>query len=124
MTDSVLVDIVLQTMLVTAKVVGPSGQAWKGRNKPHRGDRAWVLGWSPEQIAARLPIEFPDDESMRISHEAIYQARFVQGRGALSRELVQCRETLFDAAVGGLEDVVDGGADLATDGCSEGLVGR
>ncbi|WP_066518397.1 IS30 family transposase [Curtobacterium ammoniigenes] len=71
-------------------VVGPSGPAWKGRNKPHRGDRGWVLGWSPEQIAARLPIEFPDDESMRISHEAIYQALFVQGRGALSRELVQC----------------------------------
>ena len=34
-------------------VPGPS-VAWKGRNKPHRGDRRWVLGWSPEQIAERL----------------------------------------------------------------------
>ena len=42
---------------------------------------------SPEQIARRLPVDFPDDETMRISHEAIYQALFVQGRGALRREL-------------------------------------
>ncbi|MET4330820.1 IS30 family transposase [Bradyrhizobium sp. i1.15.2] len=34
--------------------------------------------WSPEQIARRLPIDFPDDKTMRISHEAIYQALFVQ----------------------------------------------
>ena len=43
--------------------------------------------WSPEQIARRLPIDFPDDKTMDISHEAIYQALFVQGRGALRREL-------------------------------------
>jgi IS30 family transposase len=49
--------------------------------------------WSPEQIARRLPSEFPDDESMRISHEAIYQALYVQGRGALRRELVSCLRT-------------------------------
>jgi IS30 family transposase len=73
--------------------VGPAGPAWKGRNKPHRGDRAWVQGWSPAQIANRLPVEFPDDESMRISHEAIYQALYVQGRGALKRELVACLRT-------------------------------
>ena len=36
----------------------------------------------------RLQVDFPDDESMRISHEAIYQALYVQGRGALRRELV------------------------------------
>ena len=43
--------------------------------------------WSPEQIARRLPVDFPDDATMRIgSHEAIYQALFVQGRGALRRE--------------------------------------
>ena len=75
------------------KVVGPEGPAWKGRNKPHRGDRAWVSGWSPQQIANRLPIDFPDDASMRISHEAIYQALYVQGRGALRRELVTCLRT-------------------------------
>jgi IS30 family transposase len=73
--------------------VGPAGPAWKGRNKPHRGDRRWVTAWSPEQIANRLKIDFPDDESMRISHEAIYQALYVEGRGALKRELVTCLRT-------------------------------
>jgi IS30 family transposase len=43
--------------------------------------------WSPEQISSRLVLEFPDDERMRVSHEAIYQALYVQGRGALRREL-------------------------------------
>jgi len=49
--------------------------------------------WSPEQIGNRLPVEFPNDESMRISHEAIYQALYVQARGALNRELVACLRT-------------------------------
>ena len=49
--------------------------------------------WSPEQIAARLPLDFPDDEDMRVSHEAIYQALYVQGRGALRRELAACLRT-------------------------------
>jgi transposase, IS30 family len=52
-----------------------------------------LTGWSPEQIAARLVEDFPDDESMRISHEAIYQALFVQGRGGLRRELTACLRT-------------------------------
>ncbi|MFG1798544.1 IS30 family transposase [Nocardia sp. NPDC049149] len=69
---------------------GPAAPEWKGRNKPHRGDRAWVTAWSPEQISRRLEVEFPDDESMRISHEAIYQALYVESRGALKRELVAC----------------------------------
>jgi transposase, IS30 family len=55
--------------------------------------QALLDGWSPEQIAGRLPEEFPDDESMRISHEAIYQALFVQGRGGLRRELTACLRT-------------------------------
>jgi IS30 family transposase len=70
------------------EVAGPRQAAFIGRNKPHRGDRKWVNGWSPEQIANRLQIDFPDDQSMRISHEAIYQALYIQGRGALKRELV------------------------------------
>jgi IS30 family transposase len=61
--------------------------------------RDWVadklerLQWSPEQIARRLRAEFPDDESMRISPEAIYQSLYVQGRGALRRELAVCLRT-------------------------------
>ena len=73
-------------------VAGPSAP-WKGRNKPHRGDRRWVTAWSPEQIANRLVLDFPDDESMRLSHEAIYQSLYVQGRGALRRELTACLRT-------------------------------
>jgi IS30 family transposase len=45
------------------------------------------------KIARRLPVDFPDDDTMRISHEAIYQALFVQGRGALRRELTACLRT-------------------------------
>jgi IS30 family transposase len=74
-------------------VAGPEPPAWKGLNKPHRQDRRWVTAWSPEQIAHRLRIDFADDESMRISHEAIYQALFIEGRGALKRELVACLRT-------------------------------
>ncbi|MEW1913782.1 IS30 family transposase [Kitasatospora sp. NPDC085895] len=66
---------------------------WKGRNKPHRQDRRWATAWSPEQIANRLPLDHPDDESMRISHEAIYQALYIRGRGALEREYVACLRT-------------------------------
>ena len=73
-------------------ISGPSA-SWNGRNQGRRQDRRWANAWSPEQIANRLPIEFPDDESMRISHEAIYQALYVQGRGALKRELVACLRT-------------------------------
>lgn len=73
--------------------IGPEGPAWKGRNKPHRGDRRWVSSWSPEQISNRLRIDFPDDESMRISHEAIYQSLYIEERGALKRELVACLRT-------------------------------
>jgi len=74
-------------------VPGPAAAPWKGRSKPHRQDRRWASAWSPEQISARLRIDFPDDESMRISHEAIYQALYVQGRGALRRELTACLRT-------------------------------
>jgi IS30 family transposase len=75
------------------EVTGPRQAPFIGRNKPHRGDRKWVKGWSPEQIAHRLRVDFPDDPSMRISHEAIYQSLYIQGRGALKRELVSYLRT-------------------------------
>ncbi|MFB0633306.1 IS30 family transposase [Streptomyces sp. AB3(2024)] len=74
-------------------VSGPETKAWKGLNKPHRQDRRWATAWSPEQISHRVRVDFPDDESMRISHEAIYQALFIESRGALKRELVTCLRT-------------------------------
>jgi IS30 family transposase len=74
-------------------VAGPATAPWNGRNRGRRQDRRWANSWSPEQIANRLRAEFPDDGSMRISHEAIYQALFIQGRGALKRELVACLRT-------------------------------
>ena len=49
--------------------------------------------WSPEQIARRIRVDFADDEGMRISHEAIYQALYVQGLGGLRRELTTCLRT-------------------------------
>ncbi len=70
-------------------IAGPS-VSWKGRRHGRRQDRRWARAWSPEQIARRLPIDFPNNMTMRISHEAIYQALFIQGRGALRRELTAC----------------------------------
>ena len=66
---------------------------WKGRRHGPRKDRRWATSWSPQQISHRLCLDFPDDESMRISHEAIYQSLYVQGRGALRQELTACLRT-------------------------------
>ena len=66
---------------------------WKGRRHGPRQKRRWGMAWSPEQIAQRLRHDFPGDETMQISHEAIYQALYVQGRGALRRELTACLRT-------------------------------
>ena len=74
------------------KLRGPQ-VAWKGRRAGPRQHRRWAMAWSPEQIARRLPLDFPTDDSMRISHETIYQALYVQGRGALRRELTACLRT-------------------------------
>lgn len=49
--------------------------------------------WSPVQISAQLRIEFPDDPMMRVSPETIYQSLYVQGRGALRKELASCLRT-------------------------------
>jgi IS30 family transposase len=75
-----------------AAVPGPA-VVWKGRRHGRRQNRRWARAWSPEQIARRLRRDFPGDETMRISHEAIYQALYVQGRGALRRELTACLRT-------------------------------
>jgi IS30 family transposase len=73
-------------------VRGPTVR-WKGRRHGPRQPRRWGRAWSPEQIARRLVLDFPDDLTMRISPEAIYQALYVQGRGALRRELTACLRT-------------------------------
>ncbi len=49
--------------------------------------------YSPEQIAGRLRVQFPDDPEMWVSHETIYQSLYVQSRGALRRELTRCLRT-------------------------------
>ena len=64
-----------------------------GRNRARRADRRWGQAWSPEQISARLRRDYPDDPTMRISPEAIYQGLYIEGRGALDREHVACLRT-------------------------------
>ena len=75
-----------------AAVPGPM-VPWKGRRHGRRQSRRWAMAWSPQQIAQRLRLDFPGDSTMRISHEAIYQALYIQGRGALKRELTACLRT-------------------------------
>ena len=66
---------------VAAAVSGPTVLPWKGRRRGRGQSRRWAMAWSPQQIAERLRLDSPGDDSMRISHEAIYQALYVQGRG-------------------------------------------
>jgi IS30 family transposase len=81
-------------------IASPNGKAvhgpnvtWQGRRRGRRQSRRWASAWSPEQISRRLRHEFPDDKTMRISPEAIYQSLYVQSRGALRRELTACLRT-------------------------------
>lgn len=81
------------------------GRAQRNSRRRHRRKlavnvrlRAQVQTWledfySPQQIAKQLVIEFPDDLEMRVSHEAIYQSIYVQGKGNLRRELHTCLRT-------------------------------
>lgn len=90
-----------------------------GEYRPHRAQRAWAASrprpkasklaqggplrdyvamklaerWSPEQICHAVMVEFPDDESMRVSVETIYQAVYVQARGGLRREVAVALRT-------------------------------
>jgi transposase, IS30 family len=59
----------------------------------HVIEHGLTLRWSPQQIAARLVVDYPEDPQMRVSHETIYQSLFVQARGALRRELARCLRT-------------------------------
>src|SRR4051794_19860870 len=66
---------------LTGTVVAPDGAAihgpavtWRGRRYGRRQDRRWATAWSPEQISRRMRLDFPEDQTMHISHEAIYQA--------------------------------------------------
>lgn len=81
-------------------------RAWAGSRPRPKGSklaapgplREYVAGkltvhWSPEQICHALVKEFPDDESMRVSTETIYQAIYVQARGGLRRELADALRT-------------------------------
>ena len=48
-----------------------------------------ILDWSPEQISGWLKLQYPDDESLRVSHETIYRSLFIQARGVLKKELLE-----------------------------------
>jgi IS30 family transposase len=76
-------------------------QAWESALRPKRCFLAihaklqeivagkLILDWSPEQISGWLKIQYPEDESLRVSHETIYRSLFIQARGALKKELIQ-----------------------------------
>ena len=63
------------------RVPGPDVR-WIGRRHGPRQERRWASSWSPEQIAHRLRVDFPEDDSMRISPEAIYQALYASTSAA------------------------------------------
>ncbi len=77
-------------------------------------DKVWELlraDWSPQQIAAMLPVLFPNDSDMRVSHETIYQSLFVQTKGELKRELtthLRSRRRRRKAQTGGAKRVTLG----------------
>ena len=80
--------------------VEADGEAWESALRPKRCLLAihlklrkivaskLILDWSPEQISGWLKIQYPDDESMRVSHETIYRSLFIQARGVLKKELI------------------------------------
>src|SRR5437762_9388185 len=77
------------------------GQAWQSALRPKRCSLAMnrklrdivasklILDWSPEQISGWLKNRYPNDESMRVSHETIYRSLFIQARGVLKKELLE-----------------------------------
>ena len=77
---------------VRARRPKPSVLSGNDRLREHIQDRL-SRKHSPEQISQRLRLDFPDEPEMWVSHETIYRALYVQGRGALSREVVRCLRT-------------------------------
>jgi IS30 family transposase len=83
------------------RALDADSQAWKSALRPKKcllaGNRTLremvavklVLDWSPEQISGWLKEQYPDDKSMRVSHETIYRSLFVQARGVLKKELIE-----------------------------------
>ena len=77
------------------------GEAWESALRPKRCllsihvklrnivASKLILDWSPEQISGWLKIQYPDDESMHVSHETIYRSLFIQARGVLKKELME-----------------------------------
>jgi IS30 family transposase len=77
------------------------GQAWESALRPKQCLLALnrklrnivasklILDWSPEQISGWLKTEYPDDGSLRVSHETIYRSLFIQARGVLKKELLE-----------------------------------
>lgn len=62
------------------EVTGPQVR-WIGRRHGRRQDRRWARSWSPEQIANRLPVDFPEDETMRISQRPSTRPYTFRGAG-------------------------------------------
>src|SRR4030088_3472652 len=77
------------------------GEAWQSALRPKRCllsihvklrnivASKLILDWSPEQISGWLKTQYPDDESLRVSHETIYRSLFIQARGVLKKELLE-----------------------------------
>src|SRR4051794_39476869 len=81
-------------------IIAPNGAAvrgpvvpWKGRRHGRRQDRRWATAWGPGQIARPLRVGRPPGEDMGLSPQDHFQALYVQGRGALRRELTACLRT-------------------------------
>ena len=104
----------------SAKWADRDAQRRGRRPKPRRLDhprlraKVWELlraDWSPEQIAQMLPVLFPNDPRMRVSHETIYQSLFVQTKGELKRDLIahlRSRRTHRKPRTGGAKRVTLG----------------
>lgn len=111
---------------LASSVVAPSGACiagptvrWNGRQHCRRKDRHGPRHGALSRFARRLPIDFPDDKTLRISHEAIYQALFVQGRGVLRSEFPPACERERVARAQGARTRAEQGLCLAGDMMSE-----